>query len=605
MNKRADFVMPSWLGKMIIALIAFGLIAVLILVVVGPPAEQVVGSDIIYRLQTLSFGDRGVTGAIGDPAKAVCFGTGTSKSVICLDKGNGNEIFNAKLLIKSGYAMSKPALVSDGIILGFGKFVCKYDQTGSEQWCQTFTDPITSGIAVDDASDANVTCFETGKFPDVDGQMTCLDAKTGEFKFSVSSTEKMTSTPSIDQSKNAVYFAAGAYVYKYKLDNQGILEPPKGQTWVTKKYDHAIVSDIVLGKGLVCFDSSPKMHCVTESTGADYFNVTVDTSAKKTRDDFVAVENQTDFNLTQWEIDESSINVDIFHSLGSAGYSEKSFNCKGGMHASCTFDPYAKVVTLSDKASAGDLVNISYTFGGHLGCSSDDSQRAVSTPTIYGDSMYLDLCSSLCKYNITKSTGSKENCKDSTWDATGTFSKPLYSGVTVGIVPPISDRTLGNTLMVCTGSGQDQEIACFFDYADGPALFITIEGDWGDCPKVAADKLRYTKDWTLTPTKYFNVAFGDSTCFADSTPALSKDSLYYALGNRVCATNLTSLTTTGNLVLDGKTSKADGGIAKWCKSEGSSDLLVTGSYTWVPSVTDLAIYEPKLKFVAGTPGVIE
>ena len=604
MNKRADFVMPSWLGKMIIALIAFGLIAVLILVVVGPPAEQVVGSDIIYRLQTLSFGDRGVTGAIGDPAKAVCFGTGTSKSVICLDKGNGNEIFNAKLLIKGGYAMSKPALVSDGIILGFGKFVCKYDQTGSEQWCQTFTDPITSGIAVDE--DVNVTCFETGKFPDAGGQTTCLDAKTGEFKFSVLSTEKMASTPAIDKSKNAVYFAAGAYVYKYGLGNEGLIQAPKSEVWATNKYDHAILSDIVLGNGLVCFDSSPKAHCVSESTGADYFNITVDASAKKTRDDFVAVENQTDFKLTQWGIDESSIKVNIFHSLGESGYSENTFNCVGGMHASCTFDPSTRVATLSefDKASAGDLVNISYTFGGNLGCSSDDSQRAVSTPAIYGDSIYFDLCSSLCKYNITNSTGSKENCKDSTWVATDTFSKPLYSGVTAGIVPPIPESTFNDTTMVCTGSGQDQKIACFFDDGNSTTPFISIEGKWNDCPRVAADSLRYTKDWDLKPIEYFSVDFGDSTCFADSTPALSKEMLYYALGNRVCATNLTSMSAHGELTLDEKSSSPTGGIAKWCKPEGSSELLVTGSYTWIPSVTDLAIYEPPLKFVAGTPGVV-
>jgi len=603
MNKRADFVMPSWLGKLIIALIAFGLIAALIIVVVGPPAEQVVGSDIIYRLQTLSFGDRGVTGAIGDPANAVCFGTGTGKSVICLNKGNGNELFNAKLLTKEGYAMSKPVLISDGIILGFGKFVCRYDLTGSEQWCQNFPDQVTSGIAVDDTSNATITCFETGKFPDTGGLMTCLDAQTGEFDFSVSSTEKMTSTPAIDQSENKVYFAAGAYVYKYELNNKGILKATDlaGKVWVTKKYDHAIVTDIVLSEGLVCFDSSPKTHCVNESTGVDYFNVAVDTSAKKTIDAFVAVENQTDFALKQWEIDESSIRVNIFHSLGESGYRTNEFNCVGGMHANCTFDPSTRVATLSefDKASAGDLVNISYTFGGHLGCSSDDSQRAVSTPTIYGDSIYLDLCSSSCKYNITKSMGSKENCKDSTWVDTGTFTKPLYSGATVGIVSPIPLSTLNDTTMVCTGSGKDQKVACFFDNGNSSTPFVSMVGDWGDCPKVAADNLRYTKDWGLTPIKYFSVNFGDRTCFADSTPALSKDIVYYALGNRVCASNLTSMSIHGELTLNKTTSTALGGIAKWCESVGAPNLLVTGTYTWIPSVTDLAIYEPKIEFVSG------
>jgi hypothetical protein len=530
MNKRADFVMPSWLGKLIIALIAFGLIAVLIIVVIGPPAEQVVGSDIIYRLQTLSFGDRGVTGAIGDPATAVCFGTGAGKSVMCLNRNNGNELFNARLLMKDGYAMSKPVLVSDGIILGFGKFVCKYDQTGSEQWCQTFKDPVTSGIAVDNPSDANVTCFETGKFPDVNGQMTCLDAKTGEFKFSVSSTEKMASTPSIDQSKNVVYFAAGAYVYMYELDSQGILQAPTNKVlatnmWNTKKYDHAIVSDIALGEGLVCFDSSPKMHCVNESTSVDSFDVYAKTGVRGGQD-----------------------------------------------------------------------------------CPDDDSQRTVSTPMIYNGSIYFGICSSIIKCNVTNTTGENINSDCEEWVfggplaqyGQGYFSKPIYAGVTIGIVSPIPGATFNYTTIVCTGSGENQKVACFFDEGNSSSPFVSMEGDWGDCPR-ATTKLALTR---AQYDSYFNVGLGARTCFADSTPILSKDIVYYALGNRVCATNLTSLKKTGELILNETTSTTEGGIAKWCESEGASDIFVTGSHTWVPSVTDLAIYEPPPKFVAGTPGVV-
>jgi len=511
-NKRGQ-VMPEWLGNLIIILIVAAIIITFILVTVGPKAEEVTQSDIIYRIKTMSFGDRGVTGAIVDSSTVVCFGNGASKTVYCLNRNTGSEVFTARLLTKDGYAMSKPALVSDGIIVGFGRFVCKYDLVGDEEWCQTLSNQVTSDIVVD-SQNASVTCFESGKLPSKGGVMTCLDAKTGDFKFSVEDSERILgSTPAISKAKNAVYFASGNWVCKYSLDKQGLFEfGDHSEEWCAGKFDHTIRTDIVLGYDKVCFDSSPRMRCVNENDGSDYLYV---------------------------------------------------FGKKG--------------------------------FRGGGKCPEDEADRAVSTPKIYNGSIYFGMCSYLWKIeNITNTTGS-QNFDATVW-AAGDFSKPLRSGSTVGVIPPIPDVSRDNQTVVCIGSGADKKIACVWDYGDSTVLFVSLEGKWEDCPRVKVAPSVGTVSLLETTPEYadLNVHVGDRTCYADSTPALSGVVLYYALGNRICATNLTSLKTTGVLTLNDTSSKPTGGIAKWCKDLGSSDLLYMGTDTWASSVTDLAIYDELL-----------
>ena len=508
MNKRGDYVMPSWAGKLIIMLIIGALLIALIVIIIGPKATQVTQEDIIYRIMTMSFGDRGVTGAIADPSTVVCFGGGSDKTVHCLKRDAGKEVFAAKLLTKDGYAMSKPALVSDGIIVGFGRFVCKYNLAGDEDWCMTLTDQVTSNIAVDNKDDANITCFESGKLPSLKanmngGKMICLDAKTGDFKFSVSTdADKVVSTPTIDKSKNAVYFGLGKRVYRYALDRQGLFEAGDGKAvWLSDSYAHNMVTGIALGEGKVCFGAMPSIYCLNEGDGSEYLNI-----------------------------------------KGKSGWN------------SCSGD----------------------------GC------VAESTPLVYNKSLYFGLGKTLCKYgNITAANGTQENCAGANW--TVDYSTPIMTKVVVAIMPPISGVSFGNETLVCTGNGGDKKIACVWDYGNSTAPFVSLEGKWDDCPK-------FTQEVQLLgPT--VKISVGDPMCIADSTPVLSKDMLYYALGNKVCATNLTSLDITGELTLDKTSSKPAGGIAKWCVMAGSSDLNALGDSLYVPSITDLETYDV-IKLVA-------